>query len=395
MLARTSRRAQLSRRQTPFERESAASLRQNGEVLPEIDNLARPARLLGLFAHPDDEVFCAGGLFSEMSQQGADIRLVSYTTGDAGQIRDASIATRSTLGEVRRNELRAAAAEIGVSDVAIHDLGDGTLAGRPDAELMAIAMGAIESHRPDVIVSFGPDGGYGHPDHIRVSEVATRAGSAAGVPVYHAAFPRQPHRLVDLLVEWLTGLDTWYRGTAEFANGLMLFADGSSMLGFASDHMDIGFFPAGTFIVEQGEPSDKLYLILSGTVDVVVESSDGTTTKIDSAEAGTFFGELGLATNAPRAANVIARTGTTCFVLAPGRPSLAAGRGTGSEVEALVVTSEVDDFDGFEIDVSDHAAAKMRALASHRSQYAIEADMLPPAIVQTLFGTERFVLAPD
>lgn len=362
-------------------------------MLPEIENLDRPARLLGLFAHPDDEVFCAGGLFSEMSQRGADIQLVSYTTGDAGQIRDASIATRATLGEVRRRELRAAAAEIGVNDVVIHDLGDGTLTGRPDRELMAIATEAIENQRPDIIASFGPDGGYGHPDHIRVSNIATRAGSGAGIPVYHAAFPRQSQRLIDLLVEWLAGLDTWFRGTAEFANGLMLFADGSSMLGFASDHMDIGFFPAGTFIVEQGEPADKLYLILSGTVDVVVESIDGSTTKIDSAEAGTFFGELGLASGAPRSAHVIASTGTTCFVLAPGRPSLAAGRGTGSEVQPVAVTAEEETFDGFELDVSDHANAKMRALASHRSQFAIEAGILPPAIVQTLFGTERFLLA--
>jgi LmbE family N-acetylglucosaminyl deacetylase len=359
-------------------------------MLPEIEKLDRPPRLLGLFAHPDDEIFCAGGLFSAASVDGADIRVVSYTTGDAGQIRDAEVATRATLGQVRRQELVEAAAELGVTDVVVYDRGDGTLAGQPKGELLEIAAANISEHRPDIIVTFGPDGAYGHPDHVRISEIATEAGSAAGIPVYHAAFPRQPQRLIDLLVEWLAGSDTWHRGTPEFAHGLMLFADGSSMLGFASDHMDIGFYPPGTFIIEQGEPADKLYLILSGTVEVVREDDAGNRTPLDRASAGTFFGEIGLARNSPRAAHVIAETGTTCFVLAPGAPSMAAGRGTGSEVAAILDASASAEASEFEIDLPEHAAAKMRALACHRSQYALTAEMFPETIVEALFGVERF-----
>ncbi len=330
-------------------------------------------------------------MFAELSDRGAEVRIVSYTTGDAGQIRDAGIATRATLGSVRRQELHAAAAELGVTDVVIHDRGDGTLAGQPEDELLAIAEHNIADHRPDVIVSFGPDGAYGHPDHIRISEIATKAGAASGIPVYHAAFPRQPRRLIDFLVEWLTGLDEWHRGTPEFAHGLMLFADGSSMLGFASDHMDIGFFPAGTYIVEQGERADKLYLILSGTVDIVRESEDGSLEHLDTASAGTFFGERGLAGGGIRAAHVIATSSVTCFVLSPGAPSNAAGRGTKSEVDAVVSSEDEEPASAdFEFDVSHHAGAKLRALACHRSQYALTADMFPPAIVAALFGTERF-----
>lgn len=361
-------------------------------MLPELIRLDRPPRLLGLFAHPDDEIFCAAGLFTELASSGAEIRIVSYTTGDAGQIRDATIATRATLADVRRHELRAAAAELGVDDVVIHDRGDGTLAGQPEDELMAIAEHNIAEHRPDAIISFGPDGAYGHPDHVRISEIATKAGAAAGVPVYHAAFPRQASRLIDLLVDWLTGLDDWHRGSPEFAHGLMMFADGSSMLGFASDHMDIEFFPAGTFIVEQGERADKLFLILSGTVDVVEEGDDGSLAHLDSASAGTFFGERGLANGGVREAHVIATSSVTCFVLSPAAPSNAAGRGTTSEVEALVVEDVADQSFSveFEFDVSEHAAAKLRALACHRSQYALDAEMFPASIVEALFGIERF-----
>ena len=360
-------------------------------MLPELESLDRPARLLGLFAHPDDEIFCGGGLFAEMTARGADVRIVSYTTGDAGQIRDANIATRATLGGVRRRELEAAAAELGVTDVVAHDRGDGTLTGQPEDELLSIAHDNIADHRPDAIISFGPDGAYGHPDHIRISEIATMAGSASGVPVYHAAFPRQSRQLIDLLVEWLTGLDTWYRGSSEFAHGLMLFADGSSMLGFASDHMDIAFYPPGTYIVEQGERADKLFLILSGTVDVMKEVDDGALSHMDTASAGTFFGERGLANGGIRNAHVIATSGVTCYVLSPGAPSMAAGRGTSSEV-AAIVTQETDESSAaeFVFDLSAHAAAKMRALACHRSQYALTADMFPQSIIEALFGVERF-----
>lgn len=365
-------------------------MEHNVGMLPEIEGLARPPRLLGLFAHPDDEIFCGGGLFARASAAGADVRIVAYTTGDAGQIRDAEVATRTTLGQVRRTELVEAAAQLGVTDVVVYDRGDGTLSGQPKGDLLDLAARNIAEHRPDIIITFGPDGAYGHPDHIRISEIATEAGSIAGVPVYHAAFPRQRQRLIDLLVEWLAGSETRHRGTPEFAHGLMLFADGSSMLGFASDCMDIGFFPPGTFIVEQGEPADKLYLILSGTVDVVKEASDGTMTHLDRASAGSFFGEIGLARNAPRNAHVIAGTSTTCFVLSPGAPSMAAGRGTGSEVVATLEPSLSTETAEFELDLSDYAAAKMRALACHRSQYALTADMFPGSIVEVLFGVERF-----
>ena len=72
-------------------------------------------RLLGVFAHPDDEVFCAGGTMARAAEAGAEIMIVSATLGEQGQIRDPAAATRRTLGTVRERELRAAAAELGVA----------------------------------------------------------------------------------------------------------------------------------------------------------------------------------------------------------------------------------------------------------------------------------------
>ena len=76
-------------------------------------------RLLGVFAHPDDEVFCAGGTMARAAQADAEVMIVSATRGERGQIRDPAAATRRTLGAVRERELSAAAAELGVQHVQV------------------------------------------------------------------------------------------------------------------------------------------------------------------------------------------------------------------------------------------------------------------------------------
>src|SRR2546421_13112292 len=84
-------------------------------------------RILGVFAHPDDESFCAGGTFARYTQAGAEVMVVSATRGQAGQIRSAQVATRRTLGQVREQELRLACKLLGVQHVVCLDHGDGML----------------------------------------------------------------------------------------------------------------------------------------------------------------------------------------------------------------------------------------------------------------------------
>ncbi len=134
------------------------------------------------------------------------LRSVSLTRGEAGQIRDAAAATRRTLGAVRATELVRAADALGVGSVTCLDLGDGRLGEQPMEEVAATARMIIDDFQPDVVVTFGPDGGYGHPDHIASCLATVEAIRTLADPprLLHAQFPLSKQLLLDLIVEWLT-----------------------------------------------------------------------------------------------------------------------------------------------------------------------------------------------
>src|ERR1700751_4790476 len=84
-------------------------------------------RLLGVFAHPDDEVFCAGGTMARAAEAGAEVMIVSATRGQQGQIRGPAAGAPRTLRPGREGELSAAAAELGVQRVQVLAYPDGAL----------------------------------------------------------------------------------------------------------------------------------------------------------------------------------------------------------------------------------------------------------------------------
>jgi LmbE family N-acetylglucosaminyl deacetylase len=358
----------------------------------------RPLRVLGLFAHPDDEVFCVGGTIARAGAFGAETAVVSLTQGDAGQIRDSAVATRRTLGATRVSELKAAAAALGVGHAECLDLGDGKLARMPYPALVDQVLEILERYAPDVVVTFADDGGFGHPDHVTSSRAVLSARAQLAHPprVLHAQFPAHDRLLLDLLVEWLVTEERRSAGPPKFGNALRLFADGSSVLGFAADHLHVQWFPAGSFVIEQGEPPDELFCILSGSVDIVVEDADGLLRTVDTARAGAFVGQDGLASRRPRNAHVIARDDVTCFVLAPRGRDLSAGRGMQATAPAAAHPVEpARDAAGVKaLAVDVHAALdqKIEALIAHRSQYALDAELLPRQVLGPLLSTEYFTV---
>ena len=134
-----------------------------------------PMRLLGVFAHPDDEAFCAGGTFAKYVAAGAEVMVISATRGEAGQIRSAGAATRQMLAQVREQELQQACQRLGIQHAVCLDYADGRLQ-EVEQEVLTRQIGEIiHTFQPDLIITFSPDGGYGHPDHIAISAATTAA----------------------------------------------------------------------------------------------------------------------------------------------------------------------------------------------------------------------------
>lgn len=371
-----------------------------------------PLRMLGVFAHPDDEIFCAGGTFARYIAAGAEVMVVSATRGEAGQIRSAHVATRRTLGQVREQELRLGCQRLGVQHVGCLDYIDGTLHEVDQKELIRHVVEIVRTFRPDVVITFGPDGGYGHPDHIAISAATTAAcrqsgdrtqfpeqmaaGLAAHQParLYHSRFPHSHMLLLKRLVQWLVRADERFSGTFEFARALLILAEESTMMGYITDDVDVSWYPAGFYIVEQGEPAVSLYLILSGEAELMREGADGTLQGLGRLTPGAFFGEEELAHRKPSDAHVVAVENVTCLVFSPSTPSAFLGRGKGAHITGATKTAEHSDVLKTDattcIDVRAYIEQKIAALAAHRSQCPIEPEMLPISILQEMMGLEYF-----
>jgi|SRR5215472_10621021 len=142
--------------------------------------MAKRLKLLAVLAHPDDESLGFGGTLARYADEGIETYLVTATRGEAGRFGSLGKSGDPVeLGRVREAELRSAAAVLGIREVSILGYPDGAV----DQVPFAVAIREIVSHigriQPDVIVTFGPDGAYGHPDHIAISQFTTTAALCA------------------------------------------------------------------------------------------------------------------------------------------------------------------------------------------------------------------------
>lgn len=155
-------------------------------------------RVACVFAHPDDDTYGVGGSLALHAGPGLEVTAILTTSGESGQIADAALATRETLGAVREREDRLAWGALGI-EPALHFLRrpDGGVADLPREQLVAECLSILQDARPDVVITFGPDGVTGHPDHVTVGAAATTAfhtARASGVDGFrrllHVAIPR-------------------------------------------------------------------------------------------------------------------------------------------------------------------------------------------------------------
>jgi N-acetyl-1-D-myo-inositol-2-amino-2-deoxy-alpha-D-glucopyranoside deacetylase len=167
--------------------------------------------LLLVHAHPDDEAISSGGVMMKARDDGHRVVLVTATRGEVGEIYNMDEASsRPRLAEIRTAELENAARILGVSRGEFLDYRDSGMAGTPENEdprsfhqapldEAAGKLAAIfREERPDVVVTYGEDGTYGHPDHIKAHLITTAAldqmlrSSESWSPkkLYYTAIPR-------------------------------------------------------------------------------------------------------------------------------------------------------------------------------------------------------------
>ncbi len=161
------------------------------------------ATLVMLHAHPDDEAISTGGTMARAVEEGHRVVLVVATGGELGEVAEDVLEASEALGDRRRDEVTAAAAELGAQRVELLGYRDSGMMGeasnadpacfwQADVDEAAVRLAAIcREERADVLTCYDDHGGYGHPDHIQVHRVGHRAAELAGVAeVYEATMDR-------------------------------------------------------------------------------------------------------------------------------------------------------------------------------------------------------------
>ncbi|HEV7129661.1 MAG TPA: PIG-L family deacetylase [Ktedonobacterales bacterium] len=165
-----------------------------------------PLCLMAVHAHPDDECF-AGGIFGRYADAGVRTVLVTCTLGEEGEIVDPTMdadAVRPKLAEVRTEELRCSVAALGIAQLHLLGYRDSGMVGTPAnahplaftnvdfATASARLVALVRAERPQVIVTYDPQGGYGHPDHIMAHRIAVAAYEGAGDVERFPVAPGEP-----------------------------------------------------------------------------------------------------------------------------------------------------------------------------------------------------------
>jgi LmbE family N-acetylglucosaminyl deacetylase len=188
-------------------------------------------RLLGVFAHPNDENLMSGTLL-HYATEGVETGLVYATRGEVGEITDSTLATYENLGQVREQEMRNVASALHVPHLWFLNYRDSGMAGSTQnqdpqafvrvhpAEAIGKLVAILRQFRPDVLVTFDESGVYGHPDHIAVYQYTTSAFHAAADGVlypelgpghkssklYYTSFQRN---MIMTMAEWLGGHESF------------------------------------------------------------------------------------------------------------------------------------------------------------------------------------------
>jgi N-acetylglucosamine malate deacetylase 2 len=161
--------------------------------------------ILTIIAHPDDETMLSGGTLALLARAGAEVHYVCATRGEGGEVGEPPLSRREELGAVREREMRCAVQTLGGAGVEFLDYVD-PLVGENDElhpyttdfdQLVDEIIAQFQRLRPEVVITHGSSGEYGHPAHI-LTHYATRKAieklgdQAPMLYTFSAAFPEHP-----------------------------------------------------------------------------------------------------------------------------------------------------------------------------------------------------------
>ena len=147
--------------------------------------LAELGTILSVWAHPDDESYCCGGLMADAVRRGNRVVCITATRGELGSTDESRWPSGPQLAEVRTRELEKCLATLGITEHVWLDYPDGGCADVPDEDAVSRIREIAEDIRPDTVLTFGPDGATWHPDHMAVSRWATAAVAGTKAAVHY------------------------------------------------------------------------------------------------------------------------------------------------------------------------------------------------------------------
>jgi LmbE family N-acetylglucosaminyl deacetylase len=154
-------------------------------------------KLLAIFPHPDDETLGLGSTLARYSAEGVETYLICATRGERGWFEaEGTDPGLEEVARIREAELRCAAEHLGIHEVSFLDYIDGDVDQSDPQKIIGKLVSHIRRIKPQVVVTFGPDGAYGHPDHIALSQFTNGALVCAADRNFVDASVQPPHRVL-------------------------------------------------------------------------------------------------------------------------------------------------------------------------------------------------------
>ncbi|GAA4266983.1 PIG-L family deacetylase [Frondihabitans peucedani] len=219
-------------------------------------------RVLVVHAHPDDETIVTGATLATLVDRGAHVTVVTCTRGELGEVMPDDLASlrgdAAALGAHRETEIAEAMRQLGVTDhrflgeqdartagllprpyrdsgmewgpagtpVPVSDLHPAAFCHAEFGEIVSDLAAVVADVRPDAIIGYDSDGGYGHPDHVRVNRAALRTARLAGLPYFAitggSAHPEAPLADADVVVDGAPVFDRKVRALAAYRSQVRL-----------------------------------------------------------------------------------------------------------------------------------------------------------------------------